>query len=212
MKIRHILLVFLILGFLTSCIKEKLKLNAFSSKNWAHFIADLDNGDRVQFIITMEDLDIYFNSNVKQEYNETINENDTNDTITGSWSSILERDNSYNQEYAGVTFGDVLWEESLEFENWKEQFVLGPKSYRSENKNGVVVFFIEDGDFYSSQYGSGDQSDSYFNVTFIDKVDLRRYGDIRIEAEFSCMVYTENGEDSLKITNGKFKGQYLFVD
>ena len=101
---------------------------------------------------------------------------------------------------------------SPDYQTRADAITLGNHPYGDDDpfaeKDGAIVEYLDENDvFWTTYFGSGDQSGSSFKITnYTDNTD--GFSAKIIEAEFSCTLYDGNG-NSIVVKNGEVKGRIV---
>ena len=130
------------------------------------------------------------------------------DTSSVSWGSGLF-------SWDGVSFididrGTLKYVGSFPDEDqFKSFFAPGNYPFAPDGGNGMWLRWYDDnGDMWTTYYGSGDQSGSSIKIDEIaEETGIQGYA-IKVKLSFNCKVYDENG-NSKTLTNGIYVGKFL---
>jgi hypothetical protein len=120
----------------------------------------------------------------------------------GSYTSSITN----SSETKGFGIGKGILEfngPSPSSEEFNAFFAKGTVGFQTENnKNGIVLGWLNAGEYWSSDLG--DQTGSSFTI---DEVSENIFGMI-IKASFTCKLYNADGTKSITVKNGEYVGQF----
>ncbi len=132
------------------------------------------------------------------------------DTSSCVFGSGLNGNNSPNKSLS-IDIGTAYFMgNQCDTAKFKAVIHTGSYSYTANGNNGVKISWVDaNGDFWATDYGTGNQTGSSFSITDVVPVGfvLGNY-ELKFKATFSCKLYNYSTGASVLLTDGVYVGKF----